>query len=57
MPSRCCRALLLEDGQVLVLTWEQMLALQCAFVEFGRLLIPAQLDKFGPARASVQLSQ
>ena len=49
--------LMLEDGSVVVLSWQQMVALQCAFVEFNRLLVPSQLEKFGMARATVELNK
>ena len=49
--------LLLADGHVLCLSWEQVTALQRAFFEFQRLVEPTLMDKYGPARACVALPQ
>jgi hypothetical protein len=49
--------LLLADGSVLVLGWNQMFALNDAFREWGRLFVPVELDALGPARATLVLPQ
>ena len=46
---------LLADGSVLVLSWEQAAALGAAFREFKRVIAPAERDAFGPTRASMEL--
>ena len=47
--------ILLQDGTVLVLGWEQSFALVDALNEFRRLVNPVERDALGPTRATVEL--
>ncbi len=49
--------IVLEDGSVVALSWEQSFALIAALQEFRRVVVPVERDVHGPSRACVGLPQ
>lgn len=47
--------IVLADGSVLALSWQQSVALVAALTEFRRVVVPVERDAHGPARACVAL--